>query len=34
MYYKHYYILSELLVLIDIELPGMITEFYDTGGNG
>ena len=29
-----YYTSSELVVLIDIELPGMITEFHDTGGNG
>ena len=28
------YTSSELVVLIDIELPGMITEFHDTGGNG
>ena len=30
----YYYISSELVVLIDVELPGMITEFHDTGGNG
>ena len=28
------YLYSELMVLIDVELPGMITEFHDTGGNG
>ena len=25
---------SELIMLVDVELPGMITEFHDTGGNG
>ena len=33
MYYKLYYIPSELAVLNDVELPGMITEFH-TGDNG
>ena len=28
------YLYSELMILIDVELPGMITEFHDTGGNG
>ena len=28
----HFY--SEVMVLVDVELPGMITEFHDTGGNG
>ena len=37
VYYKSHDIItlsSELVVLIDVELPGMITEFHDTGGNG
>ena len=29
-----YYASNELVVLTDVELPGMITKFHDTGGNG
>ena len=32
----HFYseLMILLMMLIDVELPGMITEFHDTGGNG